>query len=158
MTQLKKAYRTQYHRTFTPLVSRPVAEASDRLTLSSLAIRKRALFTPGRTRKVNRDVRFCQSSLFCERALPVSDTERRSPFVPGAGWDEAGGAVRRTALSCHPPPRGRSSSTDASRRTTFVSGKESRKSIGPSGPTAEGPAEAARSAGPREEKTCPLGV
>src|SRR4029453_4272488 len=118
----------------------------------------RAVLTPGRTRKVILDDRFSQSSLLCERTLPVSDTEHRSPFVPGAGWGVPLGALPRAPLSCHLRSAERFSSTDTPLETVDVSEKESRKSIGPSGLTAEGPDEAARSAGVREEKTCPLGV
>jgi hypothetical protein len=86
----------------------------------------------------------------------VSETEARATIVSGPGWDEAGGPSVRTALSCHPRTAGRSPSTGAAGRTTGVSEKDPRTSPRPSGPTAEGPAKAARRAGPREEKTCPF--
>src|SRR4030095_13283695 len=138
--------------------SSPVAEAADRLTPSSRAIRASAVLTPGRTRRVILAERLRSPMLLGERALPVSDTARRSPSVPGAGWGEAVGALPRAPLSCHPRSAGRSPPTDTPRETLVVSEKESRLSLRPSGLTAEGPAEAARRAGVREEKTCPLGV
>src|SRR5919199_890837 len=97
-----------------------MAEASDRLMSSLSAIFASADFTPGFTRNVSLDDRISRASLFCTRALAVSDTERRSPFVPGAGWDEAGGAIRRMALSCHLRKAERSPSPDAPPWTTVV--------------------------------------
>src|SRR6267142_4339439 len=131
--------------------SSPVAEASDTLTLSSWAIRASAVFTPGFTHSVILAERLRSSVLFGERGLPVSEGERRSPSVPGAGCAVPLGALPRAPLSCHLREAERFPSTDTLRETLVVSEKESRTSKRPSGLTAEGSDEAARRAGVREE-------